>query len=65
MLQPNVYGVITSVKQTFTKQCTVVNEDKQFEVFERDDNFILPIMNVFTLKVSFEEVILITFLCTA
>lgn len=52
-MQPNVYGVITSVKQYFNKQCTVVNEDKQFEIFERDDNFILPMINVFTLKVFF------------
>lgn len=51
MLQNEVYGVVTSMKQPITKVCTIVNEEKNVETFEKDDNFIYPDFDKYTLRV--------------
>jgi uncharacterized protein (DUF1684 family) len=52
MLQNEVFGVVTSIKMPVTKVCTIVNEEKHVETFEKDENFVLPEIDKFTLRVS-------------
>lgn len=37
--------------------CTVVNEDKQIETFERDANFVLPMLDFYSMKVVYPELV--------
>lgn len=52
MLQSEVFGVVTNIKMPVTKVCTIVNEEKHVETFEKDENFVLPEIDKFTLRVS-------------
>uniref|UniRef100_A0A914IGJ2 Cleavage and polyadenylation specificity factor subunit 1 n=1 Tax=Globodera rostochiensis TaxID=31243 RepID=A0A914IGJ2_GLORO len=55
LLQPGIFALILTEQQPNQKQCSVVNEEKQMETFERDDNFILPSLDSYTLKLFSTE----------
>jgi hypothetical protein len=51
MLQSEIIAIVTSVKKPNKTLCNVVNEEKQVEIYERDNNFILPHIDAYTLRV--------------
>lgn len=57
MLQKDVLAIIISEQKPNNKMCTVVNEDKQIETFERDANFVLPMLDFYSMKVVYPELV--------
>ncbi|KAL3099044.1 hypothetical protein niasHS_001032 [Heterodera schachtii] len=55
LLQAGIFALVLSQQLPNQKQCTVVNEDKQMDTFERDDHFILPMLDSYTLKLFSTE----------
>lgn len=51
LLQASLLAVATSVKETTKKQCVIVNEDKTMETHERDEHFVYPTFDRYTVKV--------------
>ena len=52
MLQPELIAVVISEQKPNKVVCTVLNEEKQVETHDRDENFILPSIDAYTLKVA-------------
>uniref|UniRef100_A0A1I7WN59 MMS1_N domain-containing protein n=1 Tax=Heterorhabditis bacteriophora TaxID=37862 RepID=A0A1I7WN59_HETBA len=55
MMQSQVYAVTTSVPQKSNKIWVVVNDDKQVETHEKNDNFVLPEIQQYTLNLYSPE----------
>lgn len=52
LLNSDVYAVVSSVPKPSNKIWVVMNDDKQEEVHEKDENFVLPAPPKYTLNVS-------------
>lgn len=55
MLQPELIAVVISEQKPNKVVCTVLNEEKQVETHDRDENFILPSIDAYTLKLFSTE----------
>jgi len=52
MLQADLIMLVTSEKKPNKTVCTIVNEEKQVETHDRDENFILPSIDSYKLRVG-------------
>jgi hypothetical protein len=53
LIELQVFAVVTSVATPCNKIWVVVNDDKQIEVHEKSDEFVLPTIQQYSLNVSF------------
>ena len=52
LLQNNVFAIISNSPVRNTKVCSVLNEDKHMETYERDENYVWPLLDHYKLQVG-------------